>query len=292
MSNIGLIIEERSRDIGDFLVGRLIPFRKKRMIGPFIFIDHMGPTELGPIKYMDVDQHPHIGLSTLTYMLEGEIMHEDSIGSKQLIQPGSVNWMTAGKGVSHTERTPEQLKNGKKFTAHGYQIWVALPKHLEEVEPSFQHIPAEELPRWQEGSAAFTLVAGNGYGRTSPVPVHSELFMVEIKSDAVYELNINGELKGEIGICVVEGAIQACGEEVEKGNILVSKVEDTCTITLKPNTHLLLFGGIPFPEERHIYWNFVASSKERIEAAKEAWTNKTFPMMPDDTSYVPLPKSR
>lgn len=289
MSNIGLIIEERSRDIGDFLVGRLIPFRKKRMIGPFIFIDHMGPTELGPTQYMDVDQHPHIGLSTLTYMLEGQVMHEDSMGSKQLIEPGSVNWMTAGKGVSHTERTPEHMRNGEILTVHGYQIWVALPKHLEAIEPSFHHISAKKLPRWQDKGAAFTLVAGSGYGRTSPVPVHSELFMVEIKNTVQYELKIKEELKGEIGICIVEGAIRACDEVIEKGNILVSKVEDTCHIALMPNTHLLLFGGIPFPEERHIYWNFVASSKERIEEAKEAWTTKTFPMMSSDTTYVPLP---
>ena len=289
MSNIGLIIEERSRDIGDFLVGRLIPFRKKRMIGPFIFIDHMGPTQLGPKKYMDVDQHPHIGLSTLTYMLDGEIMHEDSIGSKQLIQPGSVNWMTAGKGVSHTERTPEHLRNGKVFTVHGYQIWVALPKHLEDMESSFHHIPKDDLPTWTDGTSNFTLVAGEGYGKTSPVPVHSELFMVEVTNHEGYELNIKGELKGEIGICIVEGAIQACGEVVEKGNILVSKVEDTCAISLKPNTHLLLFGGIPFPEERHIYWNFVSSSKDKIEEAKKAWEDKSFPMMANDMSYISLP---
>jgi len=291
MSNLGLIIEERTRDIGDFLVGRLLPFGKKRMIGPFIFIDHMGPTELGPPHYMDVDQHPHIGLSTLTYMLEGEIMHEDSIGSKQLILPGSVNWMTAGKGVSHAERTPEHLRKGNIFTAHGYQIWVALPKHLEEIEPSFHHISADELPKWQDGTAHFTLVAGSGFGRTSPVPVYSELFMVEIKNTKAYELKIKGEVKGEIGICIVDGAIQACGEQVAKENILVSKVEDTCTITLSPNSHLLLFGGVPFPEERHIHWNFVASSKEKIEAAKRAWEEKSFPMMPNDTTYVPLPKS-
>lgn len=124
MSNIGLIIEERSRDIGDFLVGRLIPFRKKRMIGPFIFIDYMGATQLGPERYMDVDQHPHIGLSTLTFMLEGELLHKDSIGTSRVIKPGSVNWMVLGKGVSHTERTPKELRNGNTFTAHGYQIWV------------------------------------------------------------------------------------------------------------------------------------------------------------------------
>ena len=289
MSNTGLVIEERSRDIGDFLVGRLIPFRKKRMIGPFIFIDHMGPTVLGPKKYMDVDQHPHIGLSTLTYMLEGEIMHEDSLGTRQLIQPGAVNWMTAGRGVSHTERTPEHLRNGKQFTAHGYQIWVALPKTLEDMAPAFHHIPAEQLPRWEEDSASFTLVAGTGYGKVSPLPVYSELFMVEIKNKELFSLNVLGKLQGEIGVCIVEGAIQACGEIIGKGNILVSKVEDTCDLTLLPNTHVLLFGGEPFPEERHIFWNFVASSKEKIEIAKQHWLQKTFPMMAHDTTYVPLP---
>ncbi len=289
MSNIGLVIEERSRDIGDFLVGRLIPFRKKRMIGPFIFIDHMGPTQLGPKNYMDVDQHPHIGLSTLTYMLEGELMHEDSIGTCQRISPGSVNWMTAGRGVSHTERTPEDLR-GKVFTAHGYQIWVALPKVLEEVEPEFHHIPGSELPRWKDGDTSFTLVAGEGYGRKSPVPVHSPLFMVEIKNGSTYQLNVDGKLKGEIGICIVEGGIVACDQEISKGNILVSKVEDVCDVQLKPNTHLLLFGGEPFPEERHIYWNFVSTSKEKIEVAKEQWRQRTFPMMQNDSTYVPLPR--
>lgn len=289
MSNIGLIIAERSRDIGDFLVGRLIPFRKKRMIGPFIFIDHMGPTTLGPSAYMDVDQHPHIGLSTLTYMLEGELQHEDSIGTKQLIKPGSVNWMVAGKGVSHTERTPAHLRNGKQFTAHGYQIWVALPKELEDITPEFHHIEASSLPSWQDGAASFTLVAGEGYGRKSPVPVHSSLFMLEIKTTARYDLNTLDHLKGEIGICIVEGSIEACGEVVEKGNIVVSKVTDTCKTIVHANTHLLLFGGEPLPEERHIYWNFVSHDKDKIEKAKSAWKEKTFPMMKDDASYVPLP---
>ncbi|PRX55012.1 pirin family protein [Flagellimonas meridianipacifica] len=290
MSNLGMIIEERSRDIGDFLVGRLIPFRKKRMIGPFIFIDHMGPTQLGPKKYMDVDQHPHIGLSTLTYMLEGEIMHEDSMGTKQRISPGSVNWMTAGKGVSHTERTPKDLRNGKVFTAHGYQIWIALPKELEEMEPEFHHTPATDLPKWQDSNTKFTLVAGEGYGKKSPVPVYSPLFMIEIKNQDEYVLDVQDDLKGEIGICVVEGGITACGQDVGKGNILVSKVEDTCKVTLQPNSHLLLFGGEAFPEERHIYWNFVSSSKEKIENAKNAWKDWSFPMMENDSSYVPLPK--
>ena len=289
MSNIGLIIEERSRDIGDFLVGRLLPFRKKRMIGPFTFIDHMGPTVLGNGKYMDVDQHPHIGLATLTFMLEGELMHEDSLGTQQLIQPGSVNWMTAGRGVSHTERTPEHLRGSGEFTAHGYQIWVAMPKELEDTTPSFHHIPEAALPKWKDGPASFVLVAGEGYGRKSPVPSYSPMFMVAIKTASPYALDVRGQLSGEIGICIVEGGIEACGEYVGKGNIVVSKVSDTCAIQLQANTHVLLFGGEPFPEERHIYWNFVSSSKEKIELAKKAWQTKTFPMMVDDKSYVPLP---
>ncbi|MCL4157478.1 UNVERIFIED_CONTAM: hypothetical protein GTU68_030476 [Idotea baltica] len=261
------------------------------MIGPFIFIDHMGPTTLGPNKYMDVDQHPHIGLSTLTFMLEGEIMHEDSLGTKQRIQPGSVNWMVAGKGVSHTERTPDNLRNGTVFTAQGYQIWVALPKELEDINPEFHHIPETDLPKWKDGAAEFTLVAGQGYGKKSPVPVHSPLFMIEIKTTETYQLNTIGQLKGEIGICIVSGSIEACGEIVEKGNIVVSKVEDTCKTIVHANTHLLLFGGEPLPEERHIYWNFVSHDKKKIEKTKKAWANKTFPMMKNDESYVPLPGS-
>ncbi|MEQ8245531.1 pirin family protein [Fulvivirga sp.] len=290
MSNTDLIIEERSRDIGDFMVGRLIPFRKKRMVGPFIFIDHMGPAAIGNGKYMDVDQHPHTGLSTLTYMLEGEIVHKDSVGSDQLIIPGSVNWMTAGKGVTHTERTPEHLRVTATSTMHGYQIWVALPKHLEDMEPSFHHIDADQLPYWKDGKTAFRLVAGEGFGKKSPVPVHSELFMVEIKTEADYALDINGQLEGEIGICIVEGSIKACEHHVEAGNMLVSKIDNQCAIEIKAGSHLLLFGGKPFEEERFIYWNFVASSKEKLEDAKQRWRNKQFPKVPGDDTYVPLPE--
>lgn len=289
MSKIGMIIEERSRDIGDFLVGRLIPFRKKRMIGPFVFIDHMAPTTLGPTKYMDVGQHPHTGLSTLTYLFDGEVMHRDSLGSEQLIKSGSVNWMTAGSGVSHTERTPEHLRNGKTFMAQGYQIWVALPKELEDMKPSFHHIPGKDLPKWAEGSTEFTLVAGEGYGKKSPVPTYSPMFMVEIKNKKQFELDVTGKLKGEIGICIDKGSIEACGEQVGKGNIVVSKVEDVCNISVAPNSHLLLFGGQPFPEERYIHWNFVSSSKEKIEQAKTDWVNRTFPLMDNESSYIPLP---
>ncbi len=290
MSNEYLIVPERSRDIGDFLVGRLIPFRKKRMVGPFIFIDHMGPATIKKGHYMDVDQHPHIGLSTLTYMLEGELIHQDSMGTYQRISPGSVNWMVAGKGVTHTERTPVDLRNGEEFTAHGYQIWIALPKELEEIDPEFHHIDRNELPSWEDKGAQLCLIAGTGYGKTSPVPVHSELFMIEIKTTNRYELKIKGELQGEIGICIVKGAIKACGDNIEHGNMLISKTEDSCSVVLQTNTHIILFGGQPFPEERFIYWNFVATDKDRIELAKNKWKNKEFPKVENDNTYVPLPE--
>lgn len=290
MSNQDLIIPERSRDIGDFLVGRLLPFRKKRMVGPFIFIDHMGPTELGPGNYMDVDQHPHIGLATLTFLLEGEIEHRDSIGTRQVIRPGSVNWMVAGKGVAHTERTPAELRNtGQSFVAHGYQIWVALPDGKEEIEPSFHHFEASELPTWDLGENRVCLVAGEAFGKQSPVPVHSPLFMVELKAEADNEIDLSGQMQGEIGICVVKGAVYACDQKVEAGNLLVSKEEDVCKLGIEAGSHLLFFGGESFAEERKIYWNFVASSQDKIDQAKEGWENWNWPKVEGDDSYVPLP---
>ncbi len=289
MSNLGLIIEERSRDIGDFLVGRLIPFRKKRMVGPFIFIDHMGPSSIQPGHYMDIGQHPHIGLSTLTFLFEGEIMHRDTLGTEQRVTPGAVGWMTAGRGIVHTERTPIDLRDGGTYPVHGFQIWVALPKHLEDMNPEFSYTPADQLPHWEEQGLTLKLVAGQGFGRQSPVPVFSELFMMEARSTEKTVLEIAGQLSGEIGICIVDGYIEACDERLDKGRMLVSKAMDTCRITVGENTHLLLFGGQPFPEERHIYWNFVASDKERIEAAKTRWADKAFEMVPGETGYIPLP---
>lgn len=289
MSNTGLIIEERSRDIGDFLVGRLLPFRKKRMVGPFIFIDHMGPSEIGPGRYMDIGQHPHIGLSTLTYLFEGEMVHRDSVGSVQRISPGSVNWMTAGNGVVHTERTPEDHRDGQVRPVHGFQIWVALPQHKEEMAPEFHHVPQTELPAWEDQGARFTLVAGEAFGRQSPVPVHSPLFMVEIHSSSAFPFHNQNELKGEIGICVVKGHIEACGERIEAGRMLVSKEEDQCGVVIGEDSHILIFGGQPFEEKRYIWWNFVATSQELIEAAKERWRDGQFEWVPGETGYIPLP---
>lgn len=290
MSNTDLIIEERPRDIGDFLVGRLLPFYKKRMVGPFIFVDHMGPSKIGPGRYMDIDQHPHIGLATLSWLIEGEIEHRDSVGSEQSVKPGAVNLMIAGKGVAHTERTPMALRDGTEFMVHGYQIWIALPEEYENMEPEFHHVESGKLPKWEDENAEFTLIAGNGYGKESPVPVFSDLFMVEVKSKTKYKLETRGHLKGEIGICIVEGKIQACEHHLGKGNMLVSKREDNCTIEMEPDTHLLLFGGLPFEKERFIDWNFVSVNKNTIIEARQNWEERKFPKVPNDNTYIPLPR--
>lgn len=288
MSNTGLIIEERPRDLGGFLVGRIIPFIQKRMVGPFAFIDHMGPETLAPGQYFDVDQHPHIGLATLTWLLEGSIMHRDGIGTEQLITPGSVNFMAAGRGITHTERTPNELRNGQTLSLHGYQIWVALPKELEEMEPEFQHLSANELPHFVQNHAQCTVIAGSVMEHQSPLRCYSPMFMVEVKSKQGGALNLT-DLKGEIGFIIVDGGLKVEDESLHKGQTLVSKTRDVCQIELLPNTHLLVFGGEPFAEERYIYWNFVSTSKERIEQAKTNWRDKSFPMMPNDLTYVPMP---
>ena len=289
MANNPMLVDERERDIGNFLVGRLLPFRKKRQVGPFTFIDHMGPSEIGPGHYVDVDQHPHIGLSTLTYLLEGEIAHRDSTGADVVIRPGDVNFMTAGSGVTHTERTPQAQRDGGTYTMHGYQIWVALPKDKEEMNPTFVHLPAAALPRWQDAQAEYVLVAGEGYGRRSPLEVHSPLFMVHVRATCAHTLDVAGQLQGEIAMVVVRGEVQSEGVTVRAGQMLISKADDTCCLDLADATEVLLFGGPAFPEERHLYWNFVSSSKARLEQAKADWRARAFPQVPGDDTYIPLP---
>lgn len=291
MSNISLVIEERPADIGNFMVGRLLPFRGKRMVGPFIFIDHMGPANLNEYHNIDIPSHPHIGLSTLTYLFEGAIMHRDSLGTVVEIQPGAVNWMTAGRGIVHSERTPEYLRHTDK-KLHGLQIWVAMPKELEESDPSFAHIDADKLPTWQDHGVQYKLVAGTAMGHTSPVPVLSSLFLIEVKNTDAQMLNIGCQLYGEAAIYILEGGIENEGIVYEPKRILVAKEGELCSFTMLPDTTLYIFGGDPFPEERLIYWNFVATDKELIEQAKQRWLNQEFGQVPGETGFVPLPQQR
>lgn len=288
MSNISLIIEERPADIGAFMVGRLLPFRGKRMVGPFIFIDHMGPVMLGADKNFDVPPHPHIGLSTLTYLFEGSILHKDSLGTEIEIRPGQVNWMTAGKGIVHSERTPSYLRHSEK-TLHGLQIWVAIPKALEQMEPEFFHASEMELPAWETDGVHYKLIAGKAFDKQSPVPVYSDLFLLELKSKERTTINIGHELEGEAAMYILEGSIEQDGNSYEPKRILVAKESQLCSFTMEANTAIYIFGGTPFPEERLIYWNFVASSQELIDIAKTKWLEQTFPRVPGETDFVPLP---
>lgn len=288
MSNVQLIIEERSADIGNFMVGRLLPFREKRTVGPFAFIDHMGPAYLKDYQNLDVPPHPHIGLSTLTYLFEGSMMHRDSLGTEIEIQPGAVNWMTAGKGIVHSERTPDYLRTSDK-SLHGLQIWVALPKELEEMEPSFTHIEKEDLPKWEQNGVSIKLIAGEAFGRKSPVPVHSPLYFLELKSTSTQTLKIGNDLFGESALYILEGSITDGNNTFGPKQILIAKDSKLCEFEMAENTTIYIFGGEAFPEERFIFWNFVSSRKERIEQAKTDWENQTFPKVPNETEFVPLP---
>mgnify|MGYP001178149779 CR=1 FL=1 len=288
MSNVELVIAERAADIGNFMVGRLLPFRQKRTVGPFAFIDHMGPAALKSYQNLDVGPHPHIGLSTLTYLFEGAIMHRDNLGTEIEIQPGAVNWMTAGKGVVHSERTPEYLRNTDK-NLHGLQIWVALPKELEQMDPSFHHINEDEIPSWEDGDLSFKLIAGEAMGRKSPVPVYSKLYFIEIKSKNRARVKIGAELFGESALYILEGSVIEGEHIYEPKQILIAKDASLCEFEMAENSTIYIFGGEAFPEERIIYWNFVATNKELIEQAKKNWREQNFPKIEGETAYVPLP---
>lgn len=270
------------------MVGRLLPFKGKRMVGPFIFLDHMGPVCMSDRENADIGPHPHIGLSTLTYLFEGNIMHRDSLGTVMEIKPGEVNWMTAGKGIVHSERTPDYLRDTDKML-HGLQIWIALPKELEKIAPTFYHASEAEIPSWENDGISYKLVAGEALGHQAPIPVYSKLFLIELKNTEEKTVTVGRDLYGEVAIYILEGGIETDGNSYEPKRILVAKENELCEFTLKANSTIYIFGGEPFAEERFIYWNFVATSKEAIEEAKAKWQEQTFPKIDGETGYIPLP---
>lgn len=291
MSNISLVIEERATSIGHFMVGRLLPFRQKRSVGPFVFMDHMGPARMDAGEHLDVGAHPHIGLSTLTYLFEGAILHKDSLGSEVEMEPGAVNWMTAGKGVVHSERTPDRYKNSTA-RLHGLQIWVALPKELEDTEPSFSHIPSENIPVWEENGVQFTLIAGEALGKKSPVPVYSPLYFIDIKNKARSKVQLGDLLYGESALYILEGSVFSEGQTYESRHILIAKDTRLCEFEMAAESTVYIFGGEPFPEERFIDWNFVSSSKEKIIQAKEHWIQNKFLKIDGESTYIPYPERK
>ncbi len=289
MANNKLIVDEKQADLGNFMVGRLLPFRKKRQVGPFTFIDHMGPAQMGNGNYMDVDQHPHIGLSTLTYLFDGAVEHKDSTGAHAIINPGDVGFMTSGKGVTHTERTPSKQRSENLFTMHGYQIWVALPKELEEMEPRFDFFSKDSIPSKDLGNVQIKTIAGNAFGLSSPLQGYSPLFMVDVKSKSETTLDLRNQIEGEVAFVIVKGSIISDGEKIEAGQMLISKTDAECEICMDKDTQILLFGGEPLPEERFLMWNFVSHSKERLQQAKFDWQQKKFPKVKGDLTYIPIP---
>jgi redox-sensitive bicupin YhaK (pirin superfamily) len=282
-------IDGKQRDLGDgFVVRRMLPHLKARHVGPFVFFDQMGPASFGEDKGMDVRPHPHIGLATVTWLFAGAIRHRDSLGSAVDIHPGDVNWMTAGRGIAHSERTPpDERHRGQDL--HGIQVWVALPKSHERIDPEFHHHGADALPKVERDGARLVVIAGEAFGATSPVRVFAPMFFVEARLEAGATLTMP-EQHAEWGAYVVEGAARFGDLDLEAlGMGVAHDGEPPVLVATKPSL-VMLFGGAPLDGERHLWWNFVASSKELIEAAKLDWAEGRFPVVPgDEHERIPLP---
>jgi redox-sensitive bicupin YhaK (pirin superfamily) len=285
---IELVISQRRRDLGGFEVGRVLPFAKRRMVGPFIFFDHMGPVDFPPgiPRTVDVRPHPHIGLSTLTYLFAGELMHRDSVGSEQPIRPGEVNWMTAGRGITHSERFERARREGGRMD--GIQAWIALPKEKEETDPAFSHHTETDLPRFQAHGRSLRLIAGEAFGMKAPVAVYSPLFYLhcELSPDAILDLT---DEYPERAAYVASGAVEADHRRFEAGQMLVFEPNVNATLRALTPATVMLLGGEPLGE-RFIDWNFVSSSRERIEQAKADWRAGRMKLPDRDRAeFIPLP---
>lgn len=287
------VIVTRTRDLADgFQVRRALPSARRRMVGPFIFLDQMGPHVFGAGHGLDVRPHPHIGLATVTYLFEGEILHRDSLGVVQPIRPGEVNWMTSGRGIAHSERTPPALR-ASGGTVFGIQLWVALPRTHEEVEPSFAHHGSAELPVLDDGGAQVRVVVGEIYGVRSPVKTFSEMFYVDAALAGGAAMPFPA-LHDERALYVADGSIEVSGEQFDAGRLLVFRPGDEITVRAaagpeSKGARVILIGGEPMDAARHIEWNFVSSSRERIEQAKEDWRKHRFGAVPGDAERIELP---
>ncbi|MDE2384667.1 MAG: pirin family protein [Alphaproteobacteria bacterium] len=282
------VIVPRVRDIGDFQVHRALPAAERQMIGPFIFFDRFGPVVMKKGTGMDVRPHPHIGLATVTWLFDGIIFHRDSLGSEQPISPGELNWMTAGKGIVHSERTPTMFR-ALGQTMFGLQSWVALPKKHEDTAPAFEHVAEAQMPVLQDNGRWVKVIAGSMYGETAPVKTMSDMFYADVRLEAGAALPLPPEHE-ERGLYLVAGKIEVAGREIEPGKLVAFKPRSEIIVKALEASHFMLLGGEPMDGPRHIWWNFVSSSKEKIEAAKEEWRTGKFKIVPgDEKEFIPLP---
>ena len=277
----------RTRDLGGFEVRRVLPAAERRMVGPFVFFDQMGPVEFRAGRGIDVRPHPHIGLSTVTYLFAGSIVHRDSLGSVQSIAPGDVNWMTAGRGIVHSERSDAELRQRPQRLS-GIQIWVALPERDEETAPAFTHYPAATLPLIEGEGKSVRVVAGSFFGATSPVKTHSPLFYAAATLASGASLPLAAEHE-ERAAYLLGGTVEIAGQPYAAGRLLVFAPGQALTIRATAPTQVLLFGGEPLEGPRHVWWNFVSSRQDRIEQAKADWQDGKFAALPGETEFIPLP---
>lgn len=285
---IEMVISARGKDIG-IPVRRILPWAKKRMVGPFIFLDHMGPAFLkAPDERIDVRPHPHIGLSTLTYLFEGSLLHRDSLGTLQEIRPGEVNWMTAGKGISHSERETDEARTLDR-TLHGLQFWVALPKDKEDVEASFHHYDKKDIPEFSTESLLINLVAGTYQGHTSKLMAYSPMMFMVMRAFNAGQFSFK-KAQGEYALYVVKGSLTLEDKVYQEGEMVVLSEGSAIEAFHSAEALFALIGGEPFPEPRFIWWNLVSSSQEKIAVAREAWTMGTFPQVPGDHERIPAPQ--
>ena len=283
------VIVPRARDLGGFEVRRALPAARRQMVGPFIFFDQMGPAEFLTGAGIDVRPHPHIGLATITWLLDGEIMHRDSLGSAQVIRPGEVNWMTAGRGIAHSERTPDALRPRTK-SLFGLQSWIALPRDHEETKPTFSHHGADALPVIEDRGMRAVLIAGTGWGERSPVEVFSETVYADVTLAKGAALPLPDDHEDR-AVYLLSGRIEIGGDGFEPGSLLVLRPGDAVSVRATADSRLLVLGGATMDGDRHIWWNFVSSSKDRIDQAKADWKAGRFDAVPgDDKEFIPLPE--
>ena len=287
MKNDIVIIDPKVHDLGGFQVRRALPHAKARRVGPFVFFDEMGPAQFASGAGIDVRPHPHIGLATVTYLYEGAIEHRDSLGTVQTIRPGDVNWMTAGRGIAHSERSPA-LERAAGHALHGIQIWVALPREAEEVEPSFHHHAAADLPQTEVDGVTLRLVTGKAIGMRSPVLTFSRMFYLAAEFTAGAEWIVPPEF-AERSVYAVDAPLMIDATQLPKQKLAVLPAGAAVTIRASTPARALIFGGDALDGERHLWWNFVSSSSERIERAKDDWTHQRFGTVIDETEFIPLP---